>query len=133
MSWWTQTKKPDMKKRLFIFVIWTILLLALLSIPLADNNLPRTGIFQYADKIAHFCLFAVTGFLAIVGTAFLSRLRYRLLFGLSFSLLLAAGTEFGQSFLSYRSADPYDFLANLAGMLFGLVLYTLFYCWRESL
>lgn len=122
-----------MKLKLVVLATWTVIVVLLLSIPMAENNLPNTGIFRYFDKIAHFGLFAVTGFLGLFSAGFFSSFRYRLLFCLVFSLLLAVGSEFGQSLLPYRDASLYDLLADLAGVLFGIVVFTLVYAWKKKL
>jgi VanZ family protein len=110
-----------------VLCLWTAVLVVLLTIPLAENPVPHTGVFRHWDKIAHVFLFGVTGFVNIFGARFFHRFGPRLSFGLAFSLFLAFGTEFAQSFLSYRTADVFDLLANLLGIFLGILLYVLCY------
>ena len=110
-----------------VLVLWTLVLLFLLTFPMAETPLPRTGIFRYWDKIAHVGLFAVTGFVSVFGARFFRRFSSRLLFGLFFSLFLAFGTESAQSFLSYRYGDVYDLMADLLGIFMGLFVYLALY------
>jgi VanZ family protein len=104
-------------------VLWTMVLLVLMTVPLAENPLPRSGILRYWDKMAHVVLFAVTGIVGVYGARFLRRFGSRLFFGLVFSLFLAFGTELAQRSISYRSGDFYDLMADLLGIFGGLFLY----------
>jgi VanZ family protein len=115
-----------MKIRTVLWVIWTLALLAVLLLPLKDGIFPPEG-FRYWDKVVHFGLFAVTGFMSIYGASFFSKFSYRFIFGLIFGLVLAIGTEFGQSFVTSRSTSLFDLLADLIGLSLGLFTYTLLY------
>ncbi len=112
--------------KIAILVVWTLILLALLTMPLSETLIPHRGVLRYWDKYVHVCLFAVTGFVSVYGVRF-RRLGARLLFGMFFSLFLAFGTEFAQSFIRYRTADFYDLLADLLGLFMGLFVYSLCY------
>lgn len=114
-----------------ILVVWTLVVLTLLTMPIPENRMPHTGIFQYWDKYAHVFLFAVTGLVSVFGVRF-RRFGVRLTFGLCFSLFLAFGTEFAQSLISYRNANFYDLLADLLGVFMGLFVYAFCYL-SESL
>ncbi len=108
-------------------VFWTLFLLAVLLSPIRDSIIPNLGGFQHWDKVAHFGLFAVTGFISIYGAGFSSRFVVRVIFGLIFGLVLALGTELGQYFIPFRDPDFYDLLADLAGLFFGLLSYTILF------
>jgi VanZ family protein len=112
-AWWT----------IAVLVMWTLVLLVLMSVPVAENRMPQTGVFRYWDKIAHVFLFGVTGFVNVYGARFFRRFGSRLAFGLIFSLFLAFGTESAQAFISYRTADVYDLMADLLGIFMGLFVY----------
>jgi VanZ family protein len=122
---------PDDRSRgpwwkVLVLVVWTTLIVVLMTIPTAGNALsqhPQYGIFRYWDKFAHVFLFGVTGIVSVYGARFFRRFGARLCFGLAFSLFLAIGTEFTQSFISYRSADFYDFMADLLGIFVGMFIY----------
>ena len=117
--------------KIAVLVVWTLFLLTLLTVPLAENPMPHAGIFRYWDKYAHIALFAVTGFVSVFGVRF-RRFSARVAFGLFFSLFLAFGTEFAQSLTSYRYADFFDLLADLVGVFMGLFVYLACYM-NESL
>jgi VanZ family protein len=121
------------KKRTLLLVIWTLILLGVLLSPIRPGLIPEFGGFQHWDKIAHFILFAITGFISVYGAGFFSRLGAKVLFGLCFGLVLALGTEFGQHFIPLREPDFYDLLADLAGLFFGLLSYTLLYFWEQRI
>jgi VanZ family protein len=122
-----------MKINTIILTIWTLLLLVVLLSPLKASVFPDLGGFRHFDKVVHFCLFAVTGFLGIYGSSFFASFRYRLLFGFIFGLVLAAGTELGQAFIPHRSPSLYDLQADLTGLSLGLLFYTWLYCWKLKL
>ena len=117
-----------MKNKIIILVIWTLMLLGVLFSPVRGSFIPNLGGFQHWDKVAHFGLFAITGFISIYGAGFFSRFGARVLFGLIFGLALAFGTEFGQSFVLFRQMSHYDLLADIAGLFLGLLSYTLLFC-----
>jgi VanZ family protein len=110
-----------------LLILWTVVLLALTLSPFAVSLLPQWGGFQHWDKVVHFCLFAVTGFISVYGAAFLARSWARALFGLVFGLVLALGTELGQTLVPGREMSRYDLYADLAGLIAGLVFYALLY------
>jgi VanZ family protein len=121
-----------MKLGTVILALWTLVLLALLLLPIHESLIPNLGVPQM-DKVAHFGLFAVTGFLSIYGASFLSSYRSRLFFGLIFGLVLSIGTELGQHFVPYRDMDFFDLLADWAGLFFGLFANTFIHSWKLNL
>ncbi|MBR4774532.1 MAG: VanZ family protein [Bacteroidales bacterium] len=82
------------------------------------------------DKLVHcamFLPFPVLAFLAFDRYTDTAK-RTFLFVGITMAigLLLAAGTEWGQSaFTEYRSGDPLDFLADAAGLLVSCVIVTI--------
>jgi VanZ family protein len=114
------------KIRTVLWAIWTLALIAILLLPLKDGFFTPGG-FHYWDKVVHFGLFAVTGFISIYGASFFSKFSYRFIFGLVFGLALAIGTESGQSFVPSRSTSLFDLLADLIGLSLGLLTYALLY------
>jgi VanZ family protein len=115
-----------MKIHTVLWVIWTLALLAILLMPLKFSIFPPEG-FRYWDKVVHFGLFIITGIMSIYGTGFLTRFGYRIIFALIFGLVLAVGTEFGQSLVATRSTSMLDLLADVVGLFLGLVVYALLY------
>ena len=95
---------------------WTVLILALCSIP--GSELPEVKIVA-ADKLAHLLLFVVFALLwswrkPLVGTA-------AVLLG---GLALAVISELYQGWIGLgRIPDPFDAVANSAGLLLGLILF----------
>ncbi len=108
-----------------IVIIWTLFLLGVLLAPIGEMAIPLPG-FENFDKVAHFCLFAVTGFLGVLGTNSQSQFKSRLLFATVFSLFLAVSSEFAQSLVS-RDTSLYDLLADVVGLGAGLALYAFLY------
>jgi len=119
-----------MKTRTILLVFWTLTLLFILLFPTKDSLSHDYLGFHHWDKVAHFGLFAVTGFVSILSTGFFSKFRSRLLFGLIFGLVLAFGTELGQYLIPCHYPEFYDLLADLAGLSLGLLSCTLVCCWK---
>lgn len=111
----------------WLAVLWTVGIVAACSIPAA--SLTPLGPALSADKTIHFGLFAVFGALWMraldpprEGTA----LRQQALWVLGGGLFLAVGTEVYQHVLPLqRLGDPYDALANGAGLLVSVAGYRL--------
>jgi VanZ family protein len=123
----------NIKINTVLLILWTLILLGLLLSPIKESLIPSIGGFQHWDKVAHFCLFAITGFISIYGASFFSRFRARVLFGLVFGLILAVGTELGQYLIPFRDPEFSDLLADFAGLFLGLLSGTLLYCWKLRL
>ncbi len=113
--------------RIIVLVLWTLFLFGVLLAPIAEMDIFTPWGFKYFDKVAHFCLFAVTGFVVVFGTNFRSQFKSRVLFGTILGLFLAVFTEFGQSLVSFRDTSLYDLLADVIGLGAGLALYALLY------
>jgi VanZ family protein len=112
--------------KILVLVLWTLVLIFIMTGPARDIPLAQVG-FRHWDKIAHVGLFGVTGLVSVYGARFFRRFGWRLAFGLAFSLFLAFGTEFAQSFIKYRTADFYDLMADLLGVFSGLFVYLVAY------
>ena len=123
-----------MKRGIIIIIFWTIILIGLLLAPIRESQIPTFGDFKHWDKVAHFTLFAITGFVSVFGTSFFSQFRSRILFGIVFSLLLAVSTELAQSVVPLRNMSLYDLLADVVGLGTALSLYAFLYqlqCFRK--
>jgi hypothetical protein len=115
----------------WIAVLWTLGILAACSIP-ASSLSPIGPALSY-DKLVHLALFAIFGALwmralcpptAEVSRSWLRRLGVRLLL---LGSLFAIGTEVYQHVLPLqRMGDPYDALADGAGLGLGIGLYVLY-------
>jgi VanZ family protein len=115
------------KKEFEVFILWTLIVLALLLAPIGDIESHMPGGFRHWDKVAHVILFGITGVVSAFGAVFFERIRYRIFFGLVFSFVLAFITEGAQYLIGARSGSFFDMLADVAGLSFALLLYAL---WR---
>jgi VanZ family protein len=115
-----------MKRGIIALILWTLFLLGLLLAPVRETPIPNPG-FMHWDKVAHFGLFAVTGFIGVFGFNFLGQFKFRMLFGTVFGLFLAISTEFAQSLVPLRDTSLYDLLADVVGLGVGLAFYALLY------
>lgn len=113
-------------------ISWAGLLVLLYAIP--GGDMPNSGIWDYlsVDKAGHFALFALFSCILIV--AFRrqmdsDRLRRRAEgLAIGIGVFIGAILEWMQGFLfEDRTSDLVDFLANLAGVLAGVILFRLIY------
>lgn len=103
-------------------VLWTILTLFALLAPRGAVHIEKSFFIPGMDKIAHFILFAVWFFL--VAMAFRTKqksMSAQMLFVI-FSFI-APSTEVIQIFIEGRSFDWNDLLANMLGLIVGLLIY----------
>ena len=108
-----------MTLRHLLALAWTLAILAACSIP--GRDIPSVGIMQF-DKVAHFGMFA--GFGGVWLWALRGALAAKRWWVLGTGIAYAIGTEIYQGFLPFdRTPDPFDALANLAGLLTAIVLY----------
>jgi len=82
------------------------------------------------DKILHFAGFGVMTFLAIAAGRGLSRSRKLLL--LALVPFFGLGIEALQYFLSYRTFNPLDILANMCGVLCSILVWGLLFSRRGA-
>ena len=82
--------------------------------------------FAHADKVMHFCGYALLGALVarmlVHETLAFSR-RNLMIAAVLFSTLYGVSDEFHQSFVAERSADVFDVVADGVGSLVGVVFY----------
>jgi VanZ family protein len=105
--------------RFLIAVVWTTAILVGLGWPASD--LPSLQ-FAYADKVVHFVLFFVFGFLWMIALPLRPgpRTWVVLITGIAFAI----GTEIYQGLLpTNRSADVWDVVADVFGLCMGIILY----------
>lgn len=115
------------KKEFEVFILWTLIVLALLLAPIGDFEEHMPSGFRHWDKLAHIALFGVTGVVSAYGSVFVGSIRNRILFALAFSLTLAVATEVAQRYIGGRTGSFYDLLSDVAGLSLALLLYSL---WR---
>lgn len=108
-------------------ILWTALIVLLMGIP--GNRFPEIRSFWdwlKPDKAIHIFLFGVWAYLAIRQNTPQYPHSTRRLISIAFfaGILLAATTEILQELVFVnRSGNIYDFFANVAGMVFGIILY----------
>lgn len=108
-------------------VLWSLIILWIISIP--GTSIPSSKLFDipHFDKLVHAAVFAVFTFLLTYGLRMqqiivLNKYPYTisLLVGVVYSML----TEWIQlRFVDSRSGELYDLIADLAGCLMGVLLY----------
>ena len=125
------TRIKRIKRGLVFIIVWTLFVLFLLLAPIQETLILTPLGFNNFDKVVHFFLFAISGLINVLGSAFLGNFKTRVLFGIIAGLFLAIGTEFIQSFIYTRSMSLYDLLADIAGLTIAIILCLLFY--RKSI
>lgn len=68
------------KKEFEVFILWTLIVLALLLAPIGDFEEHMPSGFRHWDKLAHIALFGVTGVVSAYGSVFVGSVRNRILF-----------------------------------------------------
>lgn len=100
-------------------LLWTLAILAACTVP--GSSLPSTKVWEF-DKLVHFAMFAGFGWLWMAALAY--PLGRRALVVLGCGVAYAVLTELYQGILPFdRSPDPYDTLANTAGLCVSLLLF----------
>lgn len=112
-------------------IFWTVGIVVACSLPAASLS-PVEPVLSF-DKVAHFGLFTVFGVLWMRvlcppgSRTSRTCLRRRGSAFIVIGLLFAAGTEVYQDLLPVqRVADPYDAVADAAGLTTGSILYMLY-------
>ena len=100
-------------------VIWTLLIFAACSLP--GGQVPDVSTLP-VDKFAHFSFFLIFALLWMHASE-KALWRRALLVGTG-GLIFGIGIELYQGWLPFsRASDPYDALADIAGLVLGLALY----------
>ena len=119
------------RKPLLPGLIWTIIIVLLTLTP--GNYIPRiTNFFDWIgpDKLIHLFLFGVYAYLLLEGFSKQSKALYlrknAVFIGLLLGMVFAFFTEGMQKFvIPGRNGNPYDFLANMLGLLLGYLSWSL--------
>ena len=108
-------------------VAWGVLLAVLMLLP--QESFPESKLLSYV-KLAHLGVFALLSGLLLFGgfkTKVLGKTKTSLLVqSLTISIVYSAGLEFLQQFSPGRSTDIYDLIANVAGAIFGVLVFYIF-------
>jgi hypothetical protein len=115
----------------WLAALWTVAILVGVSLPAASLS-PVSAALSF-DKAIHFGLFAVFGALWMRGLCppasrgGWQRFRRRGLQLGGVGVLFAGGSEVYQQLMPIRRmADPYDAVADIAGLLAGILLYAMY-------
>lgn len=104
-----------------VAVGWTLFIIVMLSIP--GRDLPDVDAIQI-DKIMHFVVFAVLGWLWLL--AFGKREKGTVWLVIAGGILFAIFSEIYQGMLPFdRSPDPYDAAADSLGIIFSAIIFVL--------
>lgn len=95
---------------------WALVILALCSVP--GSSVPDVALLSF-DKVGHFGMFFIASWLWL--RAWPEHPKRVVAVGLAFSV----GTELFQGLMPFlgRSADPFDVVADVLGLLLGLALW----------
>ena len=106
------------------FYLWLVVILALTSYP--KLTLPETG-FSSIDKLGHLGVYFVLGLLALrfYIRDNLANWRGNVSKAMVFCILFAVFDEIHQCIIPGRSADIWDALADIAGILLALLTFWL--------
>ena len=120
---------PDMLRYVFQykFSILLAIVIALLSL-VPGNNMPYTSFFSipFFDKIVHFSMYALLGFVALMESRHTRQCSGYHLFILVGLFLLSGLIEILQAtVVATREAEWADLLANLLGLFAGYLAYRL--------
>ena len=110
------------------FSILLAILIALLSLLPADS-FPDTTLFsvQFLDKLVHLCMYAAFGFVSLLESrCYRGCIRFHLLLILIIFLISALIEVLQATVVATRSAEWFDLLANLSGLLTGYVVFRIF-------
>lgn len=114
-------------KYLLPVILWSLIILWLISIP--GSNMPKTPLLAipHFDKLVHFGIFAVFAFLLNYGLGKQAAVfcqKHQYIISLLIGGVYSAGTELLQYFfIPARSGEFWDFLANLAGCVVGVLVF----------
>jgi VanZ family protein len=109
--------------------MWALFILTISLVP--ASKIPSISILQikFADKIIHFIMYFVFAALISIGFYLQSRSATKKNYFISFIIpfFFASSTEILQLiFISSRAGDIYDMLANLAGIITGILIARVF-------
>lgn len=113
-------------------IVWGAIIFFIISMP--GSQLPESGLFAipHIDKLIHAVLFFVFSFLLAYGIFKEKKAKPRLhdaiIYALVSGILYSAFTEAIQHFLvKSRFGSIYDFMANVFGTVFGILLFRLLF------
>lgn len=106
-------------------VPWILMMLAItIQSSISNISLPNLGI-TFTDKLAHFGVFGIMGWLLTRGMI-IGNAKYPILIAIIIGFAFAITDEWHQSKVPGRDADVLDVLADLIGLIVFAYLYKLF-------
>lgn len=117
------------------FRYWMPLLVYCLLVYIQSSiPVPAAAGIRHADKLLHFCVYALLGILVFRALATLptgTNLGLTMLFTIGISALIGIGDEFHQVFVPSRTIDREDFLYDMLGTAAGVALCLVIYSKRR--
>ncbi len=105
-------------------VIWSAAIFYSSTLPGSSIHLPQ---FKFVDKLIHVLVFGILTLLVLrIGWGSENKIK-AFYFGILYSILYGLIDEIHQFFVPGRFTDPFDFLANVVGVLVGCLIFTRFF------
>jgi VanZ family protein len=109
----------------FLFPIIWLGLIVIASLTPADK-IPDFQLFLHADKVIHFFMYCGFSFLLIPALTLKRNFKMSYLFSFLFSVTFGIIMEYFQNlFILGRTAEFFDFVANIIGSITGIAIYHL--------
>jgi VanZ family protein len=87
-------------------------------------KIPNITLFPHADKVIHFCMYLGLSFLLIPPLTIRKNYKHSFIFSFMISVLIGFLMEYFQYlFAMGRSAELFDFFANMLGTIAGIYFY----------
>lgn len=104
---------------------WILMMIAItIESSIKNIKLPDLGI-TWTDKLAHFCVYGIMGWVLARGMV-LSKIKYPFLLAILIGFVFGITDEWHQSFVPGRDSSVFDLMADLIGLLVFANLYRLF-------
>jgi VanZ family protein len=104
--------------------LYWLLLFTLTHLPGRPGPLPLGHHISHLDKIGHVAAFTLLGLLSCAALSLFGKLSGHMLISVAIGLTIYAGLdEYTQSWVPGRTADPLDWLADVAGIVAGILLF----------
>lgn len=124
-----------MKRKQLLWIrllLWSLVILSLCSLPLP--KIPSPNAIPHIDKIAHWGLFLLFSAFAL---GWLQETQYftkstNILWVLLLTAIYGGGIEWLQGKYFARSADIWDWVADMVGGVTGILLYPQLHRWRAQ-
>ncbi len=117
--------KKDFTSNL-LFLCPAIIWMCIITYLSSQEHLPDVQeLFKNADKVAHFGVYFILSILLMIGIS--SNFRIKRELSIFFVFIIGSGfaalDEYHQSFVPNRTPDFYDLIADVIGIILGVILY----------